>query len=341
MANAHFFEDAPCFGWWQYIQDSIFAAPRPPQMLPNSEKMHQKLIRSPCGTFPIRMKPEKSKEYATFLERYFFPESHTHILQIPESYIQTHLTNQTWIGAEVRDTRGALVGIAVSKYMGKEPHLQAPIGMIDHLCVHPGWRKKGVTNILLRAVYTFSAQQRPQRLIQYFQKEGVPASNPPLFTTRYYTRMPRKYTAQVPLQKVPFENYHIIYPHIQNTMKDMKIQLCVPQWPLETSEIEIYEAKTGAGILLYPTHEINKTTKRTCATVVGWYARVPNILPMLSYELEAILDSVSIYGHYYTPSFYPRLDCMGWTYAGIISMHAFHYDPGNPSPSHVVSLCTA
>lgn len=341
MANAHFFEDAPCFGWWQYIQDSIISAPRPPKLLPQSETMPQKLIRSPCGTFPTRMNPEKGEEYGKFLAQYFFPTSHTHSLQIPPVHIQTQLRNQSWIGAEVRDTRGSLVGIVVSKYIGKEPKLHIPIGMIDYLCVHPAWRKKGITNILLRAVYTFSAQQRPPRLIQYFQKEGMPATNPPLFMTRYYMRAPRKYTAQVPLQKIPLENYPTIVPYIQDTMKSHNVQVCIPQWPLKSSEIEIYETKTGAGILLYPTYEINKTTNRSCATIMGWYARVPNVLPTISYELEAILDSISVYGHYYAPTFYPQLDCMGWSYAGIISTHAFHYDPGNPGPSHIVSLCTA
>jgi len=341
MANAHFFEDAPCFGWWQYIQDSILSTQRSPQLLPNSEKMPQKVIRSPCGTFPSRMKPEKSHEYTQFLERHFYPESHTHSLQLPEKHVSAYLSSQHWIGAEVRDTRGTLVGIAVSKSMGNEPTLKAPMGMIDYLCVHPMWRKKGITNVLLRAVYTFSSQQTPSRSIQFFQKEGLPATIPPISMTRYYTRSPRKYTSQIPIDRIPFEKYSVVVPYIQDTMKDHAIKLFPPTWPIKTSEIQIYETKTGAGILLHPTYEINKTTNRLCATILGWYVRVPNILPMLSYELEGLLDSIPGFGHYYAPSFYPRLDCMGWSYAGIISTHAFHYDPGNPKPSHIISLCTA
>lgn len=340
MANTHFFEDAPCYGWWQYIQDSILSTPRSPQILPNSDKMPQKLIRSPCGTFPSRMKPECSREYSTFLERHFYPGSHPYILQLPEKHIYEYLSNEYWIGAEVRDTRGTLLGLAVSKYMGNEPKLKESIGMIDYLCIHPTWRKKGITNVLLRAVYTFSSQQMPPRRIQYFQKEGIPATIPPLSMIRYYTRSPRKYTSQVPIRRILFEKYPTVLPYIQSTMKDHQIKIYPPRWPIKSSEIQIYEAMTGAGILLHPTYEINKTTNRSCATIVGWYVNTPDILPMLSYELEALLDSIPGFGHYYTPSFYPRLDCMGWTYAGIISTHAFHYDPGNPKPSHILSLCT-
>lgn len=340
MTGDHFFEDAPYIGWWQYIQDKTIAKQRPPSLLPVSKKMPQKLVRSPCGTYPSRMKSELSPLYCKFLQMHFFPDSHTHSLVIPEKHMEECLRNGVWIGAEVRDTRGSLVGIAVSKYIGNEPTIHSPMGIIDYLCVHPLWRKKGIPNILLRAVYTFSAQQTPSRLIQFFQKEGIPATIPPLHVTSYYTRSPRKYTSAVPIRKILPEKYATLLPYIQNTMNSQKTLICRPSENMTFSEIQVYESKVGVGILLHPSHEINKTTMRPCATILGWYATTHHILPTLSYELEAILDSIHQYGHYYAPSFYPMLDCMGWGYVGIISTHAFHYDPGSLHPSHMISLCT-
>jgi hypothetical protein len=340
-SNTHFFQDAPCISWLDYIRRQLpYATTHPPALLPDSPTMspdQTKLQRSALGTLPRRMKAEHVKTYIQFLRTHFFPEDHAYSLQLPEQLFASMLKSGQWIGAEIRDTRNTLIGIVVSKYMGEEPTLRKSMGMIDYLCVHPQWRKKGITNSLLRAVYAFCA---PQRKIQLFQKEGLPASIPPLSITCYYTRNKRKYTQPIYVKRVqePPSN-NIIY----QTMKEYASLLCRPQSQQTISEIEIYETlptqsnQTISGLLLYPTHEINKSTQQASAVIVGWYSYSPSP-STLSYDLEAILDSLAHYNHYFAPSYFPRHEWLGWSASGYISTHAFHYDPGIPVSQHLVSL---
>lgn len=341
-SNIHFFQDAPCVSWWEYIRRQLpYATSTPPRLLPDSPTMSQSISeRSPAGTIPQRMTPDHVQTYIQFLHSYFFPEDHLYSLQLPAQLLSSMLQNNQWIGAEIRDTRNTLIGMVVSKYMGEEPTLHKPMGMIDYLCVHPRWRKKGITNSLLRAVYAFCA---PQRKIQLFQKEGLPASIPPLNITSYYTRNKRKYTTPIYVKRVqqpPSNNV------LQHTMKEYASLICRPSNPQNVaniqSEIEIYETtptqpnQPVSGLLLYPTHEINKNTQKASAVIVGWYTTKQ--ASTLSYDLEAILDSLPQYNHYFAPSYFPRHDWLGWSASGYISTHAFHYDPGVPFSQHVVSL---
>lgn len=136
-------------------------------------------------------------------------------LQVPIWVMNLQLTQKSWIGAELRDFRKQLVGLVISVDAGilQVKGSQQPTGIITFLCVSPHWRKKGVTNCLLRAVYVFAQPRR----IQWFRNDGwtIPPTPPVLFQTRMARRRVRTLQASPKVRKIPWEEWGSIQPYFQ------------------------------------------------------------------------------------------------------------------------------
>jgi len=328
----HFFENAPMFTWLDYInmQYNPFQNTRPPSILPESPNMNSSKLPQTQYKLSSCMF-QKSDEYQTFLEKYFRSSHHDYQLQIPTNLLSEHIKSGMWKGVELREKDGRLIGLVFSKYMGYERTFQIHGGMIDYLCVHPNYRKQGLVNILLRAMYVFCA---PKYKVHFFRKEGYPIAYPPLQTTTYMRRKKRTFAPHAHIQIIP---YHPRFQTIfQNTFGKDALWF-EHQVPISVT-IYKYMQDNPIYLAVLPTYE-KSPQNESCCEIVAWGSEKQSTDISLSYGIEAILDQLP-YNIFFAPRNMPHQEFLGWESQGIVGLYAFHFHPGSPASRPVFSSLT-
>ena len=257
------------------------------------------------------------------------------------------LTNQAIVGVELRDVDHRLVGIVSSHYAGSYlTHTNH--GIITWLCVSPQWRNKGVTNYLLRAMYTHALPRR----IHWWRNDGwIKSPVPPIFTQ---TRMTRK---QQRLRCILNQGQQQVYGGVQRVPFAKYAKQFVSTWQgsagqglvldddaFQTRYIEAWERRISSQkvcvVFVYPTFEVKRGTNEQWCEVVG---HLTIGFPQEGYEaaqnVEAILDRIP-YTWIEAPIELPHLE-QGWKSGGQCSWFVLGLDPGTPVSRPILSLCAA
>jgi GNAT superfamily N-acetyltransferase len=268
------------------------------------------------GTKPSRAVKQNALSYSKFLAQYF---SSTYPLQIPPKLFEN--LESTLTGAELRTSTNQLVGVAFSFYLGKIDDVEA--GLITWLCVHPEHRKKGVADVLLHAVQTYTYP----RTIHFFRNDGwLKSPLPPIWTE---TRIFRKqmYRPSKHVQRVSLESKRDLIK--ASWKKDYPDGLILddPKHLNPLTEVWTYRSTV---LLLQPTFE-----QRWCE-VLYWVSELPNYETALN--IEIILDTLP-YTHIDAPQQMPHT--LEWSVGGQSTWCAHGLDPGSPVLRPILSLLTA
>ena len=311
----HFFTDAPAVSWQEWFKRKLFGGPNRMVIFP---PMKQPLPEA------IQMVPERGKEYSKFLKQHFYEEKIR--LDIPPNLFEKYLNN-LWIGAEVRNS-GEIIGLVVSQLLGTFQGQQTRL--ITWLCVRPDWRKKGITNKLLRSVYIFS---KPTTIFWWRNDGWIKSPLPPVYTQtkitrqRQGSRVSSSYSRQRVVQRIPVEK--------------VKSEV-IRDWNLTHPGGLIFDGQGGlaeayqytlakCSLIVIPTFE---TTNGSWCEVLGWSCSDYNA----TQYIEEIISQLP-YDWIEAPSDMPHLD--GWTLAGLTSWSVIGLDVGTANQVPILSLLSA
>lgn len=329
-SSQSFWADAPVLSWVETFKRFFLKPTVKPSLLPDSPKMSTS-IKTPCiatGTTPSPLIPESAREYSLFLETWFYPLQMPTRLRIPIGMLFSYLKIKQWFGVELRTREGILIGLVIAKFAGSLNSI--PVASIAWLCIHPSWRKKGLTNSLLRTIY---ATYYNSVKVYLFRKEGSPVSIPPILQQHIYMRYPRRGHNHVCV--------NVLYDFIKRP-ENSEI------WSLERSSSQIeykesfviqYKSKeTIYNIRLQSTYEeLYMQSGNASVEILDWWSTgKPTSENEEKYIYESMIDSLS-YRAVYAPKGLPRLDSMGWVYSGTQTWYGFHLDPGHPFPLRITT----
>lgn len=306
----NFFKEPPAISWPTWLQRRLFSFPRPPKPLPLKTIPLQ---ISYLGTKPSKTSAINALSYTKFLNQHFstvFP------LQIPSKIFES-LDNRL-IGAEIRTPSNQLVGVVFSFYLGKIENVE--VGLITWLCIHPEHRKKGLADVLLHAVQTFSYP----RTIHFFRNDGwLKSPLPPLWTeTRIFRKQMYRHSKHVRRHSLESKQGLII-----NSWKKEHPEGLILDDPKVINSLTEVWTYGQTLILLQPTFE-----QRWCE-VIYWVSELSNYETALN--IEVILDALP-YTHIDAPQQMPHT--LEWSIGGQSSWTVHGLDPGSPVLRPVLSL---
>lgn len=330
--DGHFFQLAPSVGWLQMLWRSIQRTPTPPALLAAPSQI---LIQphSPTGKPPQSASPEKAAEYSTFLINWFYGPQDPVTLCPPPQLFQKSL-GKDLLGIELRTPQQALVGVVFCWRAGSL--LGKPTGLITWLCVHPSWRKRGVTNVLLRAMWK-AAQPCPSF---WFRNDGwLKSSLPPI---HFESRIVRKCRGQqgYSLKKVAVQPLlsTLMTTWSQTHPSGLLLEPSGPPPLLEAWQLSHHQ-KPVMTLFLQPTFEVQRHTHQPWCEVLVWLAHTE--LPAFSEQMyiEAICDGLP-YTWIDAPSSMPHVDSL-WLSGGYSMWSAVGFDSGTPFQRPVLAIQAA
>ncbi len=338
----HFFESAPVISWLTWIRRRIWAPTlsQEPTLLPT--ELDKQPILSPTGQQPTKLNSARAQEYSQFLQTFFYSSEKPVRLVLPPTVFQAGIQSGLFQGCEIRDSAGALAGIVGCMYAGK--FREQPVGVITWLCVHPSWRKKGMTNALLRGIYKLAQPYK----IHLWRNDGFLASPaPPLWSEGRIVRkkqLPRVTSRldkpHLQIQRVPLAKWRAFITAEWTRRNPGGLVLDDPKFPLRLVEVYEYTVKPGSVCILcvQPTFERQKQTGESWCEVVTWaFQGISEHEYIQSQYIETMLD-VLPYGWFEASVTMPHLQ-EGWLNAGQSSWSLFGLDPGVPVQRPVLSLC--
>lgn len=339
----HFWTDAPTVGWptylWRKGLQLFGASPAEPSLLPPSPTLPPCAIPSNTSYSVRRMDPACAADYADFLTAHFYPASLAIKLKLDKGEFANLLRSKQWVGVELRETgRGHIIGCVVSKaagYIRLADLKQASTGIVDYLCVDPGWRRRGLVYVLLRSLYAYCVESEG-RYIQFFKKEGGFGLLPPVAHDVYVGRIAglkkeeagtSASTDKKKLDRLTWFNFLETNKMDQTGAGALALINHNPNY-----ETELYTTSYNETTVIYkPTHEYGENETAGRAIVVAWHGHAA--------DYEAALDKIP-YDYIYAPSSFPH-NRPQWTVQGAIGLYIFHADPGIPYSRPLYSQLTA
>ena len=312
----HFFTDAPAISWQEWLKRKLFGGPNQMTILP---PMKQPLAEA------IEMVPERANEYSKFLKQYFYEE--TIRLDIPPNLFENYLKN-LWIGAEIQKN-SEIIGLVVSQLLGTFEGQSTRL--ITWLCVRPDWRKKGITNKLLRSVYAFS---KPTTIFWWRNDGWIKSLLPPVYTQTKITRQRQgsRVSSSYSRQRM-----------VQQISKERVKSEIIRDWNLTHPGGMVLDGKGGiteayqytlakCSLIVIPTFET--TSGQTWCEVLAWSCSDYNA----TQYIEEIISQLP-YDWIEAPSDMPHMD--GWTLAGLTSWSVIGLDVGTANQVPILSLLSA
>jgi hypothetical protein len=174
-----FWKTFPFYNWIQSISptDLFCSFPFYKESIPSPTKQHFDIYTK---FHPL----SDLHEIRIFLKTFFGNPPFKPILNIPIE----HLLSPRDFILVVRDSNKKIVGCVRQHYVGKLINVNKDIYLIDCLCIHPKWRKKGITDYLLTSLHRFANSViKPNNI---FLKEGniLPILQFPLYSGTYVYR---------------------------------------------------------------------------------------------------------------------------------------------------------
>ena len=315
----NFFKDPPAISWLTWIQRRIWSINKEPALI-NYTLSPNNILQNGLKK-PTKCLPSSAPEYSKFLVKYYSTEI---LLYIPQEMLQYYL-NHNLIGVEVRTDDNALVGLVFSWYTGLYNDINTRL--ITWLCIHPSWRKKGVTDSLL---YTMQKVCLPHT-VHFFRNDGwLKSPLPPLWTDIKIARKRlEKYITTV--ERVSLDSKRKIISDFWKKKNPNGILLddVLNINPL----IEVWEYKpTNMILILQPTFENEPYSNKRWCEIMFWVCGNTYDCAM---AVEIIIDALP-YDLIEAPSTIPHLD--GWNTVGQSSWSVYGLDQGSPVMRPVLSL---
>jgi len=342
--NESFFANAPVLSWTQWIPRRLgfYSSIEPSRISSNLSILEAELPKSPTGVPPKQLRSNYAAEYVHFLATYFYPTSSSIQLCIPAQILVNGIQQGHVLGIEIRSSDATLVGFVCSQYAGM--YKNTPIGTITMLCVHPNWRRKGVTNCLLRWIYSVASQNANYpRSIFCFRNDGwLQSIVPPIWSEVRMIRKRRRNFIQQKLSKVPYTKWY--NQIVQVWKQSYPTGLVLDDHAFAYRSIEVWEQEIQKGqyilLLVQPTFEVQRTTQEVWCEILAWIS-VGIIEPEYTqaYHIESCLDNLP-YIWFDAPSSMPHLS-FGWKAGGTTNWCMFGLDPGVPVVRPILPLCTA
>ena len=348
MAEQHFFQQVPSVGWLTMLWRLIDSSPKSPSLL-LADQTFPRQPSSPTGLAPAPVNSAFAHEYSTFLSNWFTAPTHPVTLAIPPALFQQTLGTSLQ-GVELRTPQRALVGVVFCWRLGEL--CGKPTSLITWLCVHPTWRKRGIANILLRAMWQ-QAQPCPSF---WFRNDGWLKSSLPLIHTE--TRIVRKCRGQqgYTLKKVTAQPLlaSLTISWQQKHPDGLVLNSAIQIPPLLEAWQLIHQQKPKLTLFLQPTFEVQRPkeavksvelqvfqrqTHQSWCEVVAWLPHTELSPFSEQMYIEAICDGLP-YTWIDAPSTMPHIDSL-WIQGGRSTWSAVGFDPGTPFQRPILSLQAA
>jgi hypothetical protein len=335
----HFFSGAPVLGWASWFWRRFWVGEaRKPSLVSLTDMITEKIVANP-RIHVSRAVTTNAKEYGTFLRVYFAEPKTPILLDVPTQVLEDGLSTGKLVGVEARVGQ-QLIGFVVSSYGGR--YLNTDISMITWLCVHPDWRKRGVTNILLRTMLRLA----PQRGIHIWRNDGwLRSPIPPVFSD---TRIQRRRqpvrssigSQTIHVQRAPLAKWRQAFAREWLRLNPTGIFLDDPRH--EPTQIEVWTRSLSKSatlaVCIQPTFELNATTRERWCEVLGWAVEGATLDGYsLALAIESILDRQP-YDWIDASQMMPHLE-LGWAVGGSTSWSLLGLDPGSPVMRPMCSLC--
>jgi ribosomal protein S18 acetylase RimI-like enzyme len=335
----HFFSEAPVLGWASWFWRRFWVGQqRQPSLVSLKEMTAQRIVSNPRIQIS-KAQATAAEAYSAFLRVYFTQPKASIILDVPAAVLEAGLSSGALIGVEARAGQ-QLVGFVVSSYGGR--YLNTDVSMITWLCVHPDWRKKGVTNMLLRMMLRLT----PSRGIHIWRNDGwLRSPIPPVFSDTRIQRRRQPHRSSVGghpihVQKAPLANWRQIFALNWSKANPGGIFLDDPRH--EPRQVEVWtraiSKTTTVAVCIQPTYEINTATREKWCEVITWATQGPHLDDYsLALAIESILDRQP-YDWIDASQMMPHLE-LGWFTGGSTSWSLLGLDPGSPVMRPMCSLC--
>lgn len=340
-----FFATAPTLSWNTWIQRQIWnrTHSQEPTLL-STRFLEEPIVLS--SSFQLkRIQPSFAHSIGTFLQQYFFPQACPVSLQIPPLILQMYLETGMAVGVMIQDqSTKQIVGCVFSLFCGGILQTNEPMGLITWLCVHPSYRKQGLTNSLLRGIYRVAQPWK----IHWWRNDGLFSSPiPPVWTSH---RIIRKKGAgavmgsQSPTLRATKRPFHTIETQfiskwsiehptgiVLKSPQTVPIQL-VECWELRQSPTHV------VWILCQPTFEVQRQDGGYWCEVLAWVVE-----GFQSYEMTQMIEfclESTPYDWFDAPSEMPHLE-QNWKSNGYSSWSVFGLDPGQPVQRPILPCISA
>ena len=332
--NQSFWEDAPTTSLTSYLKSYIpFSVNKEPSIINNEEldtrynENEEEALYKDMNSFEYysvrSLNFERTFEYINFISDNFYKED----LQVKKTYsllyLMENIKNNNIYGVEIRDHETKkIAGIVLARDLGLlnfNQYRQSNISacLVTELCIHPSYRKRGLTNLLMRRLYKYSV--RRGIYVHLFQIDSINIPYIfPLNKTLVYGR-------QNSGKKIDIEKYNINeIPLTAEFISKIKryYYLKNPNSIVAFSKpqgVHVWQSN-NATIVLRDLDEFSGNKEG--AELV--YAEVYEKENKLEH-INTILDSTR-YGWFET-----SLDDLKWKAKGLIVCFAAHLDSGSPS----------
>ena len=326
-----YFKDAPCVKWKDWAWSLLpFQQSKEPYPLSFSK---------PSTFVPETLRPrlisttiEVARELSEFLGLYFYSNTSPYSLVLSPRLILHLLETKQMAGLEIRDQKGLLIACIFEFFMGM--YMEKRVGLISWLCVHPQWRKKGITNTLCHAISydtTWGAE------IKWFRNDALFRSSlPPIYSTKIIDRDIRQRTHSY-IEKRNFESckeeFIALWKGANPTGFVFESSKVVPRqcmiWGFEKEDTRLW-------VLLQPTHEVKRGKGKHGCEILHVVSRGFKDMYEQVQIFEMIVDSLP-FDYCECPIGVPHIDAL-WIVKGVSTWSVVGLHPGYPFQRPVLSL---
>ena len=347
-----YFKTAPCVKWkdwaWSLLPKLRSQTTDPYLILRNegsqgsqSSQGNPEKTVSPVPTI-IRQTIESSRSISEFLGNYYYDPSFSHSLVVSPRLILHLLETKQAIGLELRDKEHGIIACIFEFFMGM--YKNERVGLISWLCVHPKWRKKGLTNLLC---HTITYDIPTAATIKWFRNDALFRSPlPPIYSSKIMDR-------QISQRKGQNQNQSFVKKRDFNICKGEFAAL----WKEENPTGIVFDSDShvptqlmiwgferedkGVWVLVQPTYEVKKEKEKgkehhhgceilqiVSHGVKDWYEKIQ--------IFEIIVDTLP-FDYCECSVEIPHIEAL-WSIRGISTWSTVGLHPGTPFKRPILSL---
>lgn len=324
-----YFKTAACVSWKDWALGFIPFLTKEPYVLPKS-KVEYSIPENMEPTL-IKTTIESAREISDFLGSYYYDSSSEYSLVLSPRLILHLLQTKQMIGLEIRD-KTKIIACMFEFYMGM--YKDKRVGLHSWLCIHPSWRRKGLTNLIANTM-TYNTPTAVD--IIWFRNDSLLQNPlPPIYSTRMMERRIRQKLSPF----VEKKNYEHCKEEFINLWKKENPTGFVFDTPTTVgTQFTIWGfEKEGRGLwaLVQPTHEVKKGKGQHGCEVLhivshgfkDWYEKIQTF--------EILVDALP-FDYCECSIEVPHIEAL-WTLRGICTWSTVFLHPGRPFQRPVLSM---
>lgn len=334
--HTHFFAAAPTISWltWATRRFNPFTQlPQAPTQIPATYLQERVPLPANTTVTVTLPNPAAMQQICQFLRTHFYNPQQNLQVDLPPQLLQQQIQSGAWICVEARTSKQELVGCAMALRAGHTNDL--PTALIHWLCIHPSFRKRGLTNTLLRTLY-YVAQ--PVTVFFWRNDGWLQSPVPPIWTDQRMVRgkngwrvMSRLHTQQQPnIKKVPWATYaeQIKQSWRAGNSTGFILDDQTPQGN-RTTEVYEYTVSNTLKIVLLVQPTFERRAGKSWAEVITWAAIGSSCSEYAAAQsIETILDHLP-YDNFEASTTLPHIE-ERWQKAQTTTWSLIGLDPGVP-----------